>query len=46
MTTRLGARRIASHGIISTPVLAIDDQVAGRVPAIAELADLIRSVAR
>jgi len=31
----------------SAPVLAMDDQIvlAGRVPAIAELADLIRSVA-
>jgi len=34
---------IASYGVMSTPALAIDDQVvlAGRVPTVAELADLI-----
>ncbi len=36
---------IASYGVMSTPALAIDDQVvvAGRVPTVAELADLIRN---
>ncbi len=35
---------IASFGIMSTPALAIDDMVtlAGRVPSVAELVDLIR----
>jgi small redox-active disulfide protein 2 len=35
---------IASYGVMSTPALAIDDQVvlAGRVPTVDELVDLIR----
>ncbi len=34
---------IASYGVMSTPALAIDDQVvlAGRVPTVAELVDII-----
>ncbi len=37
--------QIASYGVMSTPALAIDDQVvlAGRVPTVDELVDLIRS---
>jgi hypothetical protein len=39
--------QIASFGLMSTPALAIDDQVvlAGRVPTIDELVEVIRSVA-
>ena len=39
---------IASYGVMSTPALAVDDQVvvAGRVPSVAELVDLISSTAR
>jgi small redox-active disulfide protein 2 len=39
---------IASYGVMSTPALAIDDQVvlAGRVPGADVLADLIRNVTR
>ncbi|MGZ8784657.1 MAG: thioredoxin family protein [Acidimicrobiia bacterium] len=41
-------REIASYGVMSTPALAIDDQVvlAGRVPTVAELVDLIGGVTR
>lgn len=37
---------IASYGVMSTPALAIDDAVvlAGRVPTVAELVELIRKV--
>lgn len=37
--------RIASYGVMTTPALAIDDQVviAGRVPSVGELADLIQN---
>jgi small redox-active disulfide protein 2 len=39
---------IASYGVMSTPALAIDDEVvlAGRVPTVAELVDLIGAVTR
>ncbi len=39
---------IASYGAMSTPALAIDDQVvlAGRVPTVAELVDLISEATR
>jgi len=39
---------IASYGVMSTPALAIDDQVvlAGRVPTVSELVDLIGKAAR
>ena len=39
---------IASYGVMSTPALAIDDQVvlAGRVPTVAELVNLISESAR
>ena len=38
---------IASYGVMATPALAIDDQVvlAGRVPTVAELVDLITAAA-
>lgn len=38
---------IASYGVMSTPALAIDDQVvlSGRVPTVDELVDLIRIAA-
>lgn len=40
--------QIASYGVMSTPALSIDDQVvlAGRVPSVAELVDLIREATR
>lgn len=39
---------IASWGVMSTPALVIDDQVvvAGRVPSVSDLTDLIGAVAR
>jgi small redox-active disulfide protein 2 len=39
---------IASYGVMSTPALAIDDRVvlAGRVPSVAELVDLISESTR
>jgi len=38
---------IASYGVMSSPALAIDDRVvvAGRVPSVAELVDLISNTA-
>jgi small redox-active disulfide protein 2 len=39
---------IASYGVMSTPALAIDDQIvlAGRVPTVVELVDLISRATR